>query len=89
LEVEKARFETYSMHYMSALAKQQTELEMQLKGAVYSILTLPVEITARIFVECLPAGNHCKGLSSRHAPLLLMRVCRRWRDIAVSSCELW
>ncbi|KAJ7195121.1 hypothetical protein GGX14DRAFT_306876, partial [Mycena pura] len=84
LKVEKARFETY----MSALAEQQKALETQLEAVVYPILSLPVEITARIFVECLPA-NRRKNVSSRQAPLLLMQVCRRWKDIAVSACELW
>ncbi|KAJ7208572.1 hypothetical protein GGX14DRAFT_633386 [Mycena pura] len=75
-----------NLYSMSALAEQQKELETQLKAVMYPILSLPVEITARIFVECLPADRR-KSMSSRHAPLLLMRVCRRWKDIAVSIPE--
>src|ERR1700761_4330775 len=63
LKVEKARFKI-CLHLMSALDKQQKELETQLKAVVYPILSLPVEITVRIFVECLPA-NRRKSMSSR------------------------
>ncbi|KAJ7223603.1 hypothetical protein GGX14DRAFT_387913 [Mycena pura] len=71
---------------MSAPDKQK-ELETQLKAVVYPILSLPVELTARIFVECLPANF-------RRAPLLLMRVSddasvTEKLDISVVLPRLW
>ncbi|KAJ6601608.1 hypothetical protein B0H10DRAFT_1762067, partial [Mycena sp. CBHHK59/15] len=54
----------------------------------YPILTLPNEITSQIFVHCLP--THGRVRPSRQAvPLLLVHICRQWRDIALSTWELW
>ncbi|KAJ6450626.1 hypothetical protein C8R45DRAFT_117542 [Mycena sanguinolenta] len=86
IKVEIARFKTYSEHYISALVKRQEEIEAKLRTIVYPVLSLPTEITSRIFVECLP--DNCIP-SARHAPLLLTRVCRQWKAIALSTCELW
>ncbi|KAJ6559907.1 hypothetical protein B0H19DRAFT_864058, partial [Mycena capillaripes] len=55
---------------------------------VYPILTLPPEISARIFVECLPSHGRVRP-STVTAPLLLAQICRDWRHIAISSCQLW
>ncbi|KAJ6465006.1 hypothetical protein C8R45DRAFT_1174334, partial [Mycena sanguinolenta] len=55
---------------------------------VYPVLSLPTEILSRIFIECLPSDGEVRP-SSRRAPLLLMRVCRLWKDIALSTCQLW
>ncbi|KAF7349644.1 F-box domain-containing protein [Mycena sanguinolenta] len=88
VEAELARFQTYAVDYISALLKAKKDVEFRLQGVVYPILSLPTEIIARIFVECLPEKSR-RRFSRKHAPLLLMRVCRRWRDIAVSTSELW
>ncbi|KAF7349638.1 F-box domain-containing protein [Mycena sanguinolenta] len=88
LEAELARFNIYAADYVSAVLKQKKDVKIQLQGIVYPILSLPTEIIAGIFVECLPE-NRRRRFSRKHAPLLLMWVCRRWRDIAVSTSELW
>ncbi|KAJ7635295.1 hypothetical protein FB45DRAFT_911203 [Roridomyces roridus] len=52
----------------------------------YPVLSLPPEITGDIF-------NHCvvplSIPSSALAPLLLTRICRAWRQIALASPRLW
>ncbi|KAJ6454860.1 hypothetical protein C8R45DRAFT_1037373 [Mycena sanguinolenta] len=88
LEAEIARFKNYAAHYISALEKQKKDVEIQLQEVVYPILSLPAEILANIFVACLPESS-CRRFSRAHAPLLLMQVCRHWKDIAVSTSELW
>ncbi|KAJ6454814.1 hypothetical protein C8R45DRAFT_1037267 [Mycena sanguinolenta] len=88
LEAEIARFKNYAAHYISALEKQKKDVEIQLQEVVYPILSLPAEILANIFVACLPESS-CRRFSRAHAPLLLMQVCRRWKDIVVSTSELW
>ncbi|KAJ6451765.1 hypothetical protein C8R45DRAFT_770126, partial [Mycena sanguinolenta] len=88
IEIEIARLKTYSTHYISALEGQKEDVELRLQAVVYPILSLPTEITGRIFVECLP-NSGAQRFSRKHAPLLLMQVCRRWKDIAVSLSELW
>ncbi|KAJ7167817.1 hypothetical protein C8R46DRAFT_1094246 [Mycena filopes] len=57
-------------------------------------LALPPEITSEIFLHCLPPvpelGSYPKDAPrSSRAPLLLLRVCRAWRDIAMSTPHLW
>ncbi|KAJ6474891.1 hypothetical protein C8R45DRAFT_383215 [Mycena sanguinolenta] len=88
LEAELARFKTYAVDYISALLKEKKDAELQLQGVVYPILSLPTEIIAAIFVACLPENSR-RRVSRKHAPRLLMWVCRRWRDITVSTSELW
>ncbi|KAJ7165750.1 hypothetical protein C8R46DRAFT_827033, partial [Mycena filopes] len=54
----------------------------------YPVLTLPNEITSKISTACLPTdGLVCPA---PHAvPLLLAQICRHWRDVALSTSELW
>ncbi|KAJ7681064.1 hypothetical protein DFH06DRAFT_1032310 [Mycena polygramma] len=70
---------------LDTLEKKQQALEMELALVVYPVLTLPPEIIARIFAACLPDHGYCHGT----APTVLTRVCRQWREIAISSSELW
>ncbi|KAJ6779268.1 hypothetical protein DFH09DRAFT_118384 [Mycena vulgaris] len=73
---------------IQALEKQQRKLETSLSLLVYPILALPIEITSRIFVHCLPVdGRVCPSRSA--APLILAQICRHWRDVALSTCQLW
>ncbi|KAJ7611735.1 hypothetical protein FB45DRAFT_940852 [Roridomyces roridus] len=48
---------------------------------------LPVEIVGAIFTHCIPFDD--RHPSQRDAPLLLGRVCARWRCIALSTPLLW
>ncbi|KAJ7610549.1 hypothetical protein DFH06DRAFT_1246064 [Mycena polygramma] len=70
-----------------ALITKQHELETKLSLIVYPVLTLPPEITTRFFVACLPDG--CVRPRSKTAPLLLAQFCHQWREIAISTPELW
>ncbi|KAK7053562.1 hypothetical protein R3P38DRAFT_1461157 [Favolaschia claudopus] len=49
---------------------------------------LPPEIISDIFILCLPAHGRVKP-SPETAPLLLAQICRRWREIALETCQLW
>ncbi|KAJ7619825.1 hypothetical protein DFH06DRAFT_914573, partial [Mycena polygramma] len=73
-------------------AKQYSspELENQMKLAkvAYPVLTLPAEIVSCIFVACLPHHGPVRP-SPSSAPLLLAQICQYWREITLSSCELW
>jgi hypothetical protein len=66
---------------------KQRDLRMELGLVVNPIFTLPSEIISRVFVQCLPSHG-CVRPSPVTAPLLLGQICRDWRDIALSSCEL-
>ncbi|KAG2029205.1 hypothetical protein BDR03DRAFT_1018745 [Suillus americanus] len=52
------------------------------------IWRLPTEILSEIFLYCLPEDEHLV-YASRLAPLLLTRICRQWREVAVSLPKLW
>ncbi|KAG1844610.1 hypothetical protein DFJ58DRAFT_747590 [Suillus subalutaceus] len=58
------------------------------KRLVSALWRLPAEVLSQIFTRCLP---NCRRLSpaSRAAPLLLTRICRRWREVAVDMSSLW
>lgn len=71
-----------------ALETQQRELEMKLSLVVYPVLTLPMEILAHIFVGCLPRHGRVRP-SAHMPPLTLAHICGQWRDIALSTPELW
>ncbi|KAJ7157227.1 hypothetical protein C8R46DRAFT_861735, partial [Mycena filopes] len=58
------------------------------------VLSIPPEITAEIFLRCLPPASvesdaDRLGPHARRAPLSLLRVCRTWREIALSIPPLW
>ncbi|KAJ7868299.1 hypothetical protein B0H13DRAFT_1511581, partial [Mycena leptocephala] len=47
---------------------------------------LPPEILALIFIQCLP-DHVFPSLST--APLLLCGICHRWREVVLSTPNLW
>ncbi|KAG1868306.1 hypothetical protein DFJ58DRAFT_99336 [Suillus subalutaceus] len=49
---------------------------------------LPTEILSEIFLYCLPEDEHLVH-ASRQAPILLTKICRRWREVAVGLPMLW
>ncbi|KAK7043144.1 hypothetical protein VNI00_008498 [Paramarasmius palmivorus] len=46
------------------------------------------DILREIFVRCLPE-DHLPCPNLREAPLLLTRICQRWREVVISTPELW
>ncbi|KAJ7757582.1 hypothetical protein B0H16DRAFT_1689592 [Mycena metata] len=71
----------------------QASIQRPLDGIVYPVLTLPPEIMSNIFLHCLHLPNlddqRRTGPTPIHAPLLLLQVCRAWREIALSTPHLW
>ncbi|KAF7336943.1 hypothetical protein MVEN_02130700 [Mycena venus] len=65
---------------------ERQKIQDKLDSIVYSVLTIPPEITAHIFIQCLPKEIR----PSRHiAPLLLTQICHDWRMIALATPSLW
>ncbi|KAJ6610358.1 hypothetical protein B0H10DRAFT_1811711, partial [Mycena sp. CBHHK59/15] len=62
-------------------------VQLQLDTVTYPLLTLPNEITSEIFMHCLPAELEQPRQSQ--APILFLRICRAWREIARSTPGLW
>ncbi|KAJ7720030.1 hypothetical protein B0H16DRAFT_1224947, partial [Mycena metata] len=54
----------------------------------YPVISTPAELISEIFIACLPDNGRVQP--SRHtAPLSLARICRHWREIALSTPQLW
>ncbi|KAJ7909106.1 hypothetical protein B0H13DRAFT_1452762, partial [Mycena leptocephala] len=83
----KSRITLYKK-YIGELEKQQGELEASLSLVIYPVLTLPIDITSRIFLHCLPTHGRVVPSPST-APLVLAQICRHWRQVALSTCRLW
>ncbi|KAJ7581408.1 hypothetical protein C8J56DRAFT_833435 [Mycena floridula] len=58
------------------------------KAILAPIRLLPEDMLREIFVSCLPS-EEAASTAITDAPLLLGRVCRSWREIALSTPELW
>ncbi|KAJ7233766.1 hypothetical protein C8J57DRAFT_1090310, partial [Mycena rebaudengoi] len=66
-------------------------MQHQLNCLLDPITQLPFEISSEIFILCLPdsgpAGDRRPNPAA--APLLLLRICTAWADIARSTPVLW
>lgn len=58
------------------------------QGLVSALWRLPTEILSHIFVHCLPDSKLLQP-EMKLAPILLTRICRRWREVAVGMSSLW
>ncbi|KAG1858758.1 hypothetical protein DFJ58DRAFT_744808 [Suillus subalutaceus] len=58
------------------------------KGLRSALWRLPTEVLSQIFHQCLPEDKYLSPASNR-APMLLTRICRPWRDVAVDMPSLW
>ncbi|KAJ7768528.1 hypothetical protein B0H16DRAFT_319001 [Mycena metata] len=76
--------------------KEAVEAELR-KTSTFPVSTLPVEITAEFFLLSLPTiedlrdnrRRSLKDVFQRQAPRVFLSVCRRWRDIALTTPVLW
>jgi hypothetical protein len=59
------------------------------RGYTSALWRLPVEVLSQIFVHCLPPETDHFQVSQKLAPIVLTRICRRWRDIVVNMPSLW
>jgi hypothetical protein len=58
------------------------------QGLVSALSRLPTEVLSRVFVHCLPDTKLSRPATDL-APMLLTRICRRWRDVAIGTSTLW
>ncbi|KAJ6520882.1 hypothetical protein DFH09DRAFT_1287338, partial [Mycena vulgaris] len=84
---------------LNELDQEIPQLKLQLKelererseifaSLTFPTLTLPVEITSEIFMHRI-LGKAPPIPRSSEAPLLLTRICRQWRETAISTPRLW
>ncbi|KAJ7659292.1 hypothetical protein DFH06DRAFT_439152 [Mycena polygramma] len=95
LEADRARVKAIEAQIadikqsISALLAEQTLARERIESYKYPVLTLPNEIMSEIFMHLLPQYPLCPPLTGNLSPHLLLRVCRKWRDIALSTPILW
>ncbi|KAJ7437597.1 hypothetical protein B0H11DRAFT_1885146 [Mycena galericulata] len=70
---------------------ERESLAAHLDAYTYPVLTLPNEIVSEIFLQHLHPLATCTSVSpsSRNSPLFLGHICRKWREIALSTPWLW
>ncbi|KAJ7123304.1 hypothetical protein C8R43DRAFT_1241181 [Mycena crocata] len=87
LTKELARLETL-IQDLSA-RRDKIEESIQLHQAVLApVRRLPDDVLQDIFLACLPTHRNAV-MSTREAPLLLCRVCRTWRALALATPRIW
>ncbi|KAF8202822.1 hypothetical protein K438DRAFT_1758127 [Mycena galopus ATCC 62051] len=69
------------------LEAERKTIRQKLAAVFYPVLELPTEITSEIFVHCLL--NVPLTPTALTAPLLLLRICKKWREIALKTPVLW
>ncbi|KAJ7757562.1 hypothetical protein B0H16DRAFT_1537075 [Mycena metata] len=80
---------------LKALEDVRGPIQRQLNRIVYPVLTLPPEIVTSIFLQYLspPAvftpRKKTGSKPTLPVPLLLLQICRVWREIALSAPDLW
>ncbi|KAK7024898.1 WD40 repeat-like protein [Favolaschia claudopus] len=69
------------------LREEKVIVKQSLNRIIYPILTVPVEITSEIFLQCLP--DRLTEPRAYSAPFLLGQICSVWRQIALNNPRLW
>ncbi|KAJ6560319.1 hypothetical protein B0H19DRAFT_113676 [Mycena capillaripes] len=73
------------------LEQSRTAVERELLAtATFPVLTLPTEITAKVFVHCqAPIDYHDEWYIYTMAVRIFTAVCRAWRGVALATPILW
>ncbi|KAJ7510916.1 hypothetical protein B0H11DRAFT_1956564 [Mycena galericulata] len=74
---------------IDALRLERLKCHRELACFKYPVLTLPAEIISEIFTHFLPAYPERSQLVGPLSPSFLGRICRRWREVALSTPGLW
>ncbi|KAG2141925.1 hypothetical protein DEU56DRAFT_911261 [Suillus clintonianus] len=78
-----------SLHQQLIKTKDRITQSLNLhKRLVSAVWRLPTEVLAHIFGYCLPTHHQDVRSASNKAPMLLTRICRRWREVAVHMPSL-
>ncbi|KAJ6594805.1 hypothetical protein B0H19DRAFT_69938 [Mycena capillaripes] len=72
--------------------KQRRRITRILNLLVYPVITLPPEIVSLIFLHCIPYPPQWAEPDDNWrcpAPLVLLHICRTWRNIRLADSSLW
>ncbi|KAK6992100.1 F-box domain-containing protein [Favolaschia claudopus] len=74
---------------LAVLLQQKSAVKERLGAYKYPVLSLPNEIISEIFIRFLPAYPECPVSWGPRSPTFLTQICRRWREVALSTPALW
>ncbi|KAJ7128695.1 hypothetical protein C8R44DRAFT_94854 [Mycena epipterygia] len=70
-----------------AVRLEPKTLKARFDAYIYPVLTLPNEIISEIIFQSLDSSERLP--SDPSSPLFLGHICRKWREIALSTPSLW
>ncbi|KAF8207955.1 hypothetical protein K438DRAFT_1962223 [Mycena galopus ATCC 62051] len=79
-------------HALVECKKPKRIINAELDTLLYTVLILPPEIVALIFLYCIPFPCQWEKPDANWrcpAPLVFLHVCRTWREIALADASLW
>ncbi|KAK6996945.1 F-box domain-containing protein [Favolaschia claudopus] len=76
-------------HQLAELRSKQAAVKARLDASKYPVLTIPSEIISEIFLHFLPPYPQCPPLTGVDSPTTLTHICSMWREIALSTPQLW
>ncbi|KAE9394420.1 hypothetical protein BT96DRAFT_802129, partial [Gymnopus androsaceus JB14] len=88
LRLEIARVRATLDGLLSDEKKMDTYIDAH-QALMSPIRRIPQEVLAEIFIRCLPDTSPYGVRSLEYAPLLLLGVCKHWRNIALDTPLLW
>ncbi|KAJ7019882.1 hypothetical protein C8F04DRAFT_325418 [Mycena alexandri] len=71
------------------LQAEREPLKELLETYIYPVLTLPNEIVSECFIHVLPPYPARPPTTGPLSPTSLAQICRKWREIALSTPALW
>ncbi|KAJ7150448.1 hypothetical protein C8R43DRAFT_1127926 [Mycena crocata] len=74
---------------LDLLRMERSTIQERLGTYTYPVLTLPNEIVSEIFLQFLPGYPDCPPMTGLLSPTLLTHICRKWREVALTTPALW
>ncbi|KAJ7666909.1 hypothetical protein DFH06DRAFT_984051, partial [Mycena polygramma] len=70
------------------LEKDKSSAQRELNALLDPMARIPLEISSEIFLQSLPCFPERKP-NVENAPVLLLRICHAWRNVALLTPQLW
>ncbi|KAJ7248831.1 hypothetical protein B0H12DRAFT_711184 [Mycena haematopus] len=74
---------------LEALRVEKKVVQERLHSYKYPVFTLPNEILSEILVQVLPPYPICPAPFGILSPISLAHICRKWREVALTTPALW